>query len=476
MPTLDLPAYQVDNVNAPVSVEGLVARLRDAAIDLDGWSYRKQAAFDGNSNGYVSHAAGDFRVWWGPLRWQTGMTALWLDGFASGWGSATLKVYLNNNPTAAATITLATSWSTNISISSGYSDGDIILIEVRTSGNTTKTSRYLVQEVFGTPITVASSYPGVPTFASTYDAARFNQMIDACQNLYDRIAAVPIPPTMGHFWVSGTHKVETATLYAGSVLKAQSQDRLVIRGSSNIFNDAEHLKVYLDGVLAYTGSTWTLGTNNVIDIAITLSGSVSNRVYVQIDEVVTNAATNAALFASGQMELNSRFTFHTIRAEATTSYPAAAPPTAFVADVAISAATLNSRLNAISTMLSAVNTRLNTATWLWNRAYAVRRRFAIDDAQNSKLAGVFTHSFQRFGDRLIVSGKNVSIGWGGRVIKPQDDAWRDYTYEYAQTKNVISGDKVDTVEVFLEECEGLYVGQQYAVTGVDVYDAAEYLS
>lgn len=475
MPVLSLPTYQVNNVNAPISVEGLVARLRDAAISLDGWSYRKQAAFDGNSNGWVSHAAGDFRVWWGALRWQTGMTTLSLDGFASGWGSATLKVYLNNSPTAAATITLATSWTTSISISTGYSDGDIILIEVRTSGNTTKTSRYLVQEVFGTPVTVSTSWPGVPTFASTYDAARFNQMIDAAQNLYDRINAIPIPPTMGHFWVSGTHKVDTATLYAGSVLKAQSQDRLVIRGSSNIFNDAEHIEVLLDGVLAYTGATWALGSNNDIDIAITLSGSVSNRVYVQIDEVVTNAATNAALFASGQMELNSRFTFHTIRAEATTVYPAASPPTAFVADTPITAATLNSRLNAISTMLSNVNTRLNTATWLWNRAYAVRRRFAIDDHENSKLAGVFTHSFQRFGDRLIVSGKNVSIGWGGRVIEPQDDPWRDYKYSYAQTKNAITGDKVDVATVFLEECEGLYEGQYYAVTGECVY-AAEYLS
>lgn len=474
MPTLDLPAAFVNNVNMPLSATAL-NMLRDAAIALDGWSYRRLAAFDGNSNGFVSHAAGDFRVWWGALRYQTGMTTLWLDGFASGYGSATLKVYLDGSGTAALTITLGTSWSDSIDISTGYDDGDIILIEVRTSGNATKASRYLVQEVFAEPVVAGGSYPGVPTFAGTYDSGRFNQLINTCQYLYDRIAAVPIPPTTGHFWVSGTHKVETATLYAGSVLRAQSQDVLRILGTSNIFNDAEHLEVLIDGVLQYTGPTWGLGSNNSVDISYTLANSVSDRVYVQIDEVVTNAATNAALFANHEMELNSRFTFHTIRSEAATIYPAATPPTAFAADTSITAATLNSRLNAVATMLDGVNTRLNTATWLWDRAYAVRRRFAIDDHQNSKLALVYTPSFQRFGDRLIVRGKDVSIGWGGRVIEPQEDAWRDYKYHAAQSKSVISGEKEDTIEVFLDELEGLYPGQFYQVLG-DCWYAAEFMS
>jgi hypothetical protein len=472
MPTLDLPTAQVNNVNQPISAEGLVNRLRDAAIDLDGWSYRKQAAFDGNNAGWIWHAASDFRVWWGALRWQTGMTTLWLDGFASGWGSATLKVYLNNNPTAAATVILATSWSTSISIASGYAHGDIILIEVRTNGNTTKTSRYLVQEVFGTPITVASSWPGVPTFASTFDAARFNQLIDAAQNLYDRIAAIPIPPTMGHFFARSTHKVDTVTLYAGSVLRAQSQDRLRILGSAEIFNDAEHLKVYIDGVLAHTTATWGINTSQTIDIAITLSNSVGDRAYVQIDEVVTSAVTNDL---NPGNDMDSRYTFYAIRAEAATSYPAATPPTAFVGNTSITAATLNSRLNAISTMLSTVNTRLTTASWQWNRGMAVRRRFAIDENQNAVLGGQYTHSFQRFGDRLIVSGKNVSIGWGGRIVKPQEDAWRMVVYEYAQNKTVITGDKVDVQEVFLDDLEGLYPGQYYAVLG-DCHYCSEFLS
>jgi hypothetical protein len=477
-PVLSLPTYQINNVNAPVSVEGLVARLRDAAIDLDGWSYRRLAAFDAAAGADTAawnlHTADDFRLWWGGLRWQTGMTTLWVTGFAASWGSATIKVYLNGSGTASATITPAAAWSGSVSISSGYANGDIILIEVRTSGNTTKTSQFVVNEVYGTPIVAPTSWPGVPTFASTYDADRFNQLIAASQNLYDRIAATPIPPTMGHFWAPGTHKVETHVLFAGSVLRAQSQDRLVIRGTSNIFNDAEHLEVFVDGVLAHTSATWGIGSNNAIDIAIALTNSVGDRAYVLINEVVTNAATNIALLANHEMELSSRFTFHTIRSEATTVYPAVAPPAAFVGDALIAPATLNSRLNAISTMLSNVNARLNTATWLWNRAYAVRRRYAQDDHQNAKLALRHTHSFQRFGDRLIVRGNAISIGWGGRVIKPQEDAWRDYTYEYAQTKNVITGDKVDTQEIFFDDLEGLYPGQYYAVLG-DVYYCSEYM-
>jgi hypothetical protein len=469
----DLPPAFVNNINLPISSTAL-NQLLVAAMQLDGWSYRKAALFDGQNMGYGAHPAGDHRIWWGAVRWRTGMTTLTLTGYAASFGSATIKVYLNGSGTAAATNTPSASCSGTVRIASGYSDGDIILIELRTFGNTTKTSLYTVRDIYTSPVVVSSSWPGVPTFAGTYDSTRLNQLINACQNLYDRIAAVPIPATMGHFWASATHKVDTVVLYLGSVCRFISNDILRVIGQSTIFNDAEHLEIFLNGALVHTSSTWGINTTNSIYVPISLASvTLGARADVEIHAVVTDATTNAALFANGEMELNSRYSLLVLRSEADGSgYAAATPPTEFAGDTSISAATLNSRLNAIATILNNVKTRLDANSVLWDRARAVRRRYAQDEHEYTKLGQVYTPIFQRFGDTLVVRGKNVSIGWAARIIDPQDDAWREYKYHYAQSQSVISGDKVDTQIVSLDAFPGLVQGAVYSLSG-DIHYASE---
>jgi hypothetical protein len=96
--------------------------------------------------------------------------------------------------------------------------------------------------------------------------------------------------------------------------------------------------------------------------------------------------------------------------------------------------------------------------------------------QNSKVAQIYTPIFVRHGDTLIVSGKNVNIGWGARMIDLQEDAWRLYTYKYDKTQSLITGDAIDTQIVPLDSFVGLYPGQVYAIIGEQVNYVAEYLS
>jgi hypothetical protein len=481
MPSLDLPPAFVNNVNLALSA-GALNQLIAAAEALDGWSYRTLAATPASASAdteaYNFHSLSDFRLWWGDLRYRAGMTTLTITGYAASWTiGSTITVYLNGSGTAAATITPSSSWSGTIDISSGYSDGEIIAIDVRTSGNTTRTSEYLVRDVYGSPIVVASSWPSMPTFAGVYDSGRLNALINACSYLYDRINAVPIIPTLGSFWAHGTSKIQTYVQWAGSVLRAYTQDQLRIIGTADIFNDAEYFEVLLNGSVIHTSATMAMLAygqpfSTTFSLPLSLASvSVGSRADVIIRSVVTDDGR-----LPGQPILNSRYSFLVIRAEAAFGgYPVYSPP-ADLAQASISATNLNTRLNALSTMLSDIKSRMDATSVMWNRARAVRRRFAQDTIQNNRKTYVHTPIFVRQGDTLIVKGKNVSVGWGARIVEPKENPWSDYVYKYDKTQSVITGDQVDTQIVPLDTFGGLYQGQFYAVTGEELHYAAEYLS
>jgi hypothetical protein len=481
MPSLDLPTTFVNNVNTALSAEA-TNQLITAAEQLDGWSYRMMAATASSATNesvtYNLHSAGDVRLWWGDLRYRAGMEDLVVSGYAANTTpSSSIKVYLNGSPTAAATITPASSWSATIDISTGYTDGQIIAIEIRTFGNASKTSEYLVRDVYGTPITVASSWPSMPTFAGTYDSARLNALINACSYLYERINAVPIIPTMGHLWSYGTHKAETRVQWAGSVARVYSEDILRIWGAADIHNIAEHFEVLVNGVVAYTSPTYGwIAYGQPLPVPILLGIDISGiAVGSRADVVIRSVVTTGGNLPHVQT-LNSRYSFFAIRSQADVAgYPVYSPP-ALLAQGSISATTLNTRLNALSAMLSDIKSRLDSNSFSWDRARASRRRHAADDVQNSKVAQIYTPIFVRHGDTLIVSGKNVNIGWGARMIDLQEDAWRLYTYKYDKTQSLITGDAIDTQIVPLDSFVGLYPGQVYAIIGEQVNYTAEYLS
>jgi hypothetical protein len=127
-------------------------------------------------------------------------------------------------------------------------------------------------------------------------------------------------------------------------------------------------------------------------------------------------------------------------------------------------------------MLSAIKTRLDNNSFMWNRARAFRRRYGdVNQEQDGKLRMEYTPIAQRFGERLLVRGKDVAIGWGARIIEAEEDDWKQYKYKYDKTQSLISGDKIDTVTYQLDQLVGLFPGQLFALTG-DVDYMASFLS
>jgi hypothetical protein len=410
-------------------------------------------------------------MWWGSIIWRTGMTSLVITGAATSFGSTTLKVYVNG--VLKATVTPSASWSTTISISTGYADGDFLSIDILTFGNTTDTSTFIITDAYLTPITVTSSWPGVPSFSGTYNATKLNQLIDACQNLWDRINAVPLPAGLGHVWAPATHKPETHTIYHGAIARNFSNDVLRIYGSVLINNTAEYYTVALNGSIVYTSPTYAAGTTNTIAVSQALTAyTIGARVQVAIKAVVTDSSNQDV-----NATVNSRYTLNAIRTEADSSgYPVASPPTEFATNTSIASTTIDSRLNAIATMLTNVNTRLNALPELWNRARAVRRRFAIDDQQNVKLQRRYVHRLVRRGDKLVVRGKGIRIGWGGYAVENSEGGDPYSVYKFAHEESLVDGEHYQTATVYLDSLEGLFPGSPYYIAGYDAVGAFEYIS
>ncbi len=477
MAGIDLPPAFVSDVNLPLSAADL-NMLRDAAIQLDGWSFRRMNACCSSgpqTTGDAAdwHSRGDYRQSWWGLRLRTGMTTLTIEGVFSFYQ---LDFYLNGvlNSSQAA----GGAFTKNITLGA-FTDGDVLLLEIRTHGNPATapggyTPKYMIYDVYVGPIVVTSSWPGSPSFAGTYSATLLNQLRTDAQNLYDRINAVPIAPLNAMTNIPATHKVETIRLFAGSVGRYESSEYLRVVGNLYCQNTTEHYEIYYNGSLVFTSSNYTVGQTAVISVPVSLSHTLGTRAEVLIQAVVT------ATPALNPPQNYSVYNIIVIRSEASGSgYPVAAPPTVFTAEESITAATLNSRLNAIATMLSTVKTRLDTRTDQWNRARACRRVYAKDDTQVARNMKRHCCLFQRQGDVLVVRGKGVKIGYGAIAIEvPGENQAVNYSkYSFANEQSIGADDKVTTSTVYLDSLPGLYPGMLYYVFGNPVLEGAwEFLS
>jgi len=268
--------------------------------------------------------------------------------------------------------------------------------------------------------------------------------------------------------------MEFIRLFDGSVGRYQTTEVLRVGGTLICRTNAEHFEVYVGGALAYTSPTYTAGQNIAIWQAITLANTVGTRTAVHIRAVNED---NTYALAAGVF---SSYSFVTLRSETGSSYPVQTIPGIFTADESISAATLNTRLTAISSMVSGCKARLDARPEVWNRARMTRRVFAKDDTQVTRMYKTCANTFVRQGDRLMVRGKGVKIGYGAISFKPPEKEndpinYREFTF--ANEVGVGGGeDAIATSEVMLDTIPGLLPGVRYFVFGPVVEAAWEYLT
>src|SRR4029077_6007130 len=114
--------------------------------------------------------SGTFPIWYGNLRFKTGMTTLAVQGTSANTGSMTFKLYVNG--TLRITVSPTATWNGTWTMS-GFADGEVMEIRVDadfSSGGAPSNAKYVVTTVYGTPLTYGVSWPGVPTFTTAWTA------------------------------------------------------------------------------------------------------------------------------------------------------------------------------------------------------------------------------------------------------------------------------------------------------------------
>lgn len=486
IPYITQPTW-IDSVSQIHSATDLNTMVRNAQW-LDMVSFPNIPSFDysheepdvvyqGSSN-----TKGDKRFWWGAGQLRTGMTTLTVVGTLTKYGSETLQIFLNGSGTASATISSNGAFTQTITLPA-FTDGDILTVEVKKIGSSAGYGIYRIDDAYLTPLpTLPTSWPGVPTFASTYNQTLLNQLTAAADWLLARINQVPLIPHVGQIEVLASYKPHPSVaaepfdyfpVYQGSVLRLHSTDRLrVVAQVRNRNNPSEALDVYVNGSIAAT-ATISPGVT-IHSFPITLSHTVGTRVPVSIRQRVITGNERPG------PQINTRIWLVRCTTEPNASGHAySSAPSLYTGNVAISNTTHNTKLNAIASTLSAVKARIDARPEYWSRVRLMRRRYAIDEPEYNKGKNISRHPMcfdTRRGDRLVVRGKDVKLCWGPQIVKNNEETGEP-NYEdvsFTHEEQIIDADKIDTKTVYLDAYDSLYPSTVYYVKGADVVYAAEY--
>jgi hypothetical protein len=477
MPILDIPNTSEIVTNSIISAD-TVNRWRNAAIELDQLSYRTFNGFmsspkyitatptraDKDAYPDATKSTDTYRLWRGSIAYRPGMTDLVFEGALTKKKSESLHFYVNG--TDKGNVSTNGGFSFTVDISTGYTSGQVLELQVNRVGKTSNTdsdanggnpTNYKILDVYAGPITGFSSWPGVPTFTTSYSAAQGQQISSACTWLRDRIYAHNMPASIGYFWVPSTHKPETYDMWRGGVLRANADDIFRIIGDCTIYTSAEVVKVYLDGALMETypsSGVMTRETTHTLDFSIDLSSlTVGTRGELVIQVICTSPSVDDD---GNPVTTDSVYNFTQLSTEAATQYPVASAPTALVAGATVTQTTLTSTLNSICTILSAIKSRIDANPNVWNRMYAMRRRPGADTHETNKWRNTYVHEIERRkGTTLFVSGKGSELDWGG--IKNTDPD-NPYKYEFNQKETLTPDDSYETALTYLTTIVDLQPG------------------
>lgn len=483
----------VDDVGMVLSNADLVA-LRNNVAMVDSLSYRRMPCFDSSSANFTNtpsfyHGSGDdwsrWRVWKGAVRWQTGVTSLNVNGYAkrATGGSETLTIYANGVSQAVITPSATGATFSSVTGFTGYTDGQIVTIEIRiTGGSQNGSGRYIIHGIFASPIDYTGfAWPSAPTFAGTYSATLLNQLVSACNWLYNRMAAVPMVAglaqmhQLGPFNLAGNITASGAPLYYGAILRGYTEDTLTI--SFYLVNQScpgTRYLVYLNGALMATGPTHGPGSFSDVAVIPLTSISVGSKAEVSIFAQVTAEHADRS-----QWKFN-YWSIALVRSQpdygSGSNYPFASLVAAPSGESTITTATLNTFLNSLSTALNNAKSRIDTNSVIWARSYAMRQWYGAGDLASN--AEDEQHRARprlvRLSDRLLLRGKSVKVGYGAITVPMTDKGLGFNQYTHANEETAIDSETEATKVVYLDSYKGLFPGSAYYLTGACTY-AAELL-
>jgi hypothetical protein len=463
MPIYVSPPVFTDNTGQLVSHEDLQV-LRQNVGYAELLSYRMMPGFP-SSGGLETFTPGyypanaDITIWFGAVRFRSGMTTLAIQGTAANWGSMSFKVYVNG--TLRITVSPASSWSGTWTMS-GFTDGQVLDVQVvadYSSGGAGPTTKFVVTAVYATPIVPGTTWPGVPTFTTAWTAAKLNQLVAASEWVYNRATAAPIRPDLACLYNLSSFKGDNRPIYFGSVGRWFSNSEFAFSGQ--VFNGGSpglYLEIRFNGTLVYTSANMAIGTTNVF-FTLSLAG------YAIGEQIEVGVWMNNTIAGAQADWTFSRLTMNAVRSQVDTSATYSSITATPLEDITTSPATMAAYLNDLSAVVLAAYNRMVAAPEVFNRTWGLRRFFSKYNKFSDINQKRGRPRFIRTGHRLIVRGKGVSIGYGP-ISVPLDErgqGWEDYKFLHNQS--VIDGDKEQTQVVYLDTLPGLTYGTPYYILG-----------
>lgn len=457
--------------------------IRDNVRLIDGWSFRNEgwlpssSGVDTNTPGFVS-SDNPLRIWWGAARFVAGCTTITVEGYGAQSSAEVLRVYvggsdISGSGTLVGTITppaSAGAFSGAFALS-GFSDGDVVPIEIRAEGAHLQAANWQILDVYLSPISL-TGWPGVPSVTSSFSASALNQLCAAAQWCYDRMRLVPNPAQLVHYYnlgpfkdpASGDPQHTNRPMFYGSIGNYETGARLWLFGAiTSITTTGWGFVVYLNGTAAYTSPTYGIGTQ-VLDQYLTLPGSLGSRVRVHILASVSNGGATQPLRFT-------RFTFGGVLQSPSGGWPYGTLPSAFAGpSVSQSGGTVAGNINTLGSVISAVKARIDARPERWARSRAARRAYTRNTFNEDLLqARARPYVRTRAGAELFAKGKGMKLAWGPITVTPDENAngWEQYTFQHETALD-------DTALVPLDAYPGLDYGATYRVLGDPLY-VAEYI-
>lgn len=475
------PAF-VSNVDMPLG-EGDLDILTSNAIIEDALAFRAPEVMSSSAgkdtstpNAYTGLATEV--IWRGSFMMQAGMTDLDIEGWAQRGATEDVQLFLNGAGISTTAVPNGAAFAINADISA-LTIGTVYEAIIQISGvrNPAQAlaAKYVIYDAYVSPApTIAASWPGVPTFSGTYSAALLNQLGTAQQYVAQRLNAIPLLPFIAAYYVHGSSVTgDVYPLWWGAVEQANDSDVLNIRIIyMNFGNVAEFYRVKVNGSIVHTSATFGVGDTDDSYLALDLSGfSADTRLETVIETVITTGPT-----AGPSGDRNSRYHLWAVRLS-NASPATAAAPTDFTAGESIASTVVDSRLNALCSMVDDAKARIDANPRIFNRVRLMRRMFGRDSGQYAVFgpANTYAQRFTRKGARLVVHGKGVKVGWGAISTKAEKTVTTAYSVDFAHSEALTDGDAYQTKVIYLDSLPYLRRGQAYSVYGEDVILAYELL-
>lgn len=416
-------------------------------------------------------------IWRGSFYKASGMTDLTIEGWAQKGATEDLQLFLNGAGMLTQAVPNGAAFTLTCSVAS-VAVGDVGEVVIQISGARTApqalAAKYVIYDAYVGPVVIIPTWPGAPTFASTYSAALLNQLGNCQIYLAARYAAIPYLPFLAAYYAHGSSVTgDVYPIWWGAVERANGANIMNVRIiQRTIANVSEYYRVKVNGSIVHTGAALAAGQQRDDYLSIDLSAlSASTRLEATIESVITTGPTTGA---GGQN--NSRYDLWAVRMS--NSAPAlASAPYDFTADESMSNGTLNTRLNAYASTMTAAKARIDANPRIFDRVRLMPRMYGRDTGQWSVFtpANVYAQRFTRKGARLVIRGKGVRVGWGGVSSKSDATTTNVYSVDFAHELALTDGDLYQTKSIYLDALEGLDRGMAYSVIGDDVTFCSEYL-